>query len=57
MTDEKAKQVNLTIAEHNQSLISKSLAGGKPTNRLRLKHAVPNIIEFPTGNKTVEMIR
>ena len=57
MTDEKAKQVNLTIAEHNQSLISKSLAGGKPTNRLRLKHAVPSIIEFPTGNKTVEMIR
>jgi len=57
MTDEKAKQVNLTIAEHNQSLISKSFAGGNPTNRLRLKHAVSSIIEFPTGNKTVEMIR
>ena len=57
MTDEKAKHVNLTIAEHNQSLISKSLAGGTPTNRLRLKHAVSSIIEFPTGNKTVGLIR
>ena len=57
MTDEKVKQVNLSIAEHNQSLINKAIAGGKPTNRLRLKHAVSSIIEFPTGNKTVEMIR
>ena len=57
MTDEKAVAANAAIAEHNQSLINKALAAGKPTNRLRLKHAVSSIIEFPTGNKTVEMIR
>ena len=57
MTDEKAKQQNLAIAEPNQSLINKAIAGGKPTNSLRLKHAVSSIVEFPTGNKTVEMIR
>jgi hypothetical protein len=56
MTDEKAVAANAAIAEHNQSLINKALAAGKPTNRLRLKHAVSSIIEFPTGNKTVEMI-
>ena len=57
MTDEKAAKENLAIAECNADLIRKATEQGKPTNRLRLKHPVPSIIEFPCGNKTVEMIR
>ena len=57
MTDEKAAQENLDIAEYNADLIRKTKEQGKLTNRLRLKHPVPSIIEFPCGNKTVEMIR
>ena len=57
MTDEKAAEENRAIAEYNTDLIRRAREAGKSTTRLRLKHLVPSIIEFPCGNKTVEMIR
>ncbi len=57
MSDAQAEAENRRIEASNAALIRKALAANKPTNRLRLKHDVPHIIEFPKTNKTIEFIR
>lgn len=57
MTDEKAEEENLEILKHNSELIDKAVTAEKTTNRLKLRHFVSNIIEYPKTNKTIEMIR
>jgi hypothetical protein len=57
MSNNRVAEENLAIADHNVSLIQKAKEAGKSTTRLRLKHSLPSIIEYPCGNKTVELIR
>jgi len=57
MTDERVEEENLRILQHNSELIHNAVSKGKPTNRLRLKHYVSNIIEFPKTSKVIEQIR
>jgi len=58
VSEEKVRAINLEVMKDNSAVIQKAVEKGKPTNRLRLKHFVSNVIEFAdNGNRTVQMIR
>jgi hypothetical protein len=57
MSDTQVEAENSRIEAYNAALIHKALEAGKPTSRLRLKHDVPHIVEYPKTNKAIELIR
>ncbi len=56
MTMEKVYEENKSIFQQNSEIIRKTVEGGRPTNRLRLRHPVPDIEEYPKTSVLMEMI-
>ncbi len=57
MTKEKVFEENKRIIQDNSEAIHRAIEAGKPTNRLRLKHLVPGIVEHPKTSALVELMR
>ena len=57
MSDEQVTAKNMGIQGHNAKLIRKAVETGKPSTRLKLKHLVSDIREYPKTSKTIELIR
>src|SRR5208283_4659291 len=56
MSDEQAAAKNMEIQGDNAELIRTAVEAGKPTTRLKLKHLVSDIREYPKTTKTIELI-
>jgi hypothetical protein len=56
ITKEKVWEENKRILQENSETIRRAVEAGKPANRLRLKHLVPDIVEYPKTNKIIEVL-